>query len=60
MDNKKLGEWVGFHKTEMENPIKWLIIVVWWLRTMAEYLKPRMSSSTSNTRNEQLNLAFGY
>ncbi|CAI9171385.1 unnamed protein product, partial [Rangifer tarandus platyrhynchus] len=52
-DNKKLGEWVAFVKlTERESPVKWLVAVVRWLRTMAKNLRPRMPSrSTSNARN---------
>jgi hypothetical protein len=29
---------------EKENPVKWLVAVVWWLRIMAKNLRPRMSS----------------
>ena len=51
--DKKLGEWVGACKIDRENPVKWL--VVWWLGTMANSLRPRMSSrSTSYARNDQI------
>ena len=41
--------------TERENLVKWLVAVVWWLRTIAKNLGPRMSSrSTSNARNDEI------
>ena len=58
--NEKLGDGqASVRSTERENSLTWLVVVVWWLRTMAKSLGRRMSSrSTSNTRNEPINLAF--
>lgn len=55
-DNKKLGEWVRLYKIVREGkPHKWLVVIVWWLRTTAESLRPRMTlGNTSNARNEQI------
>ena len=45
VDDKKLGE-MGRPITliERENPIKWFVAVVWWLKTMAKSVRPRMPS----------------
>lgn len=56
-DNNKLRECVGLCKTDREKktPVKWLVEVVWWLRTVAKSLRPRMSpKSTSNVRNAEI------
>ncbi|KAL6069814.1 hypothetical protein STEG23_008454 [Scotinomys teguina] len=42
-DNKKLGEWLGLCETDQEGNLQKLVVaVVWWLRTMAKNLRPRI------------------
>lgn len=54
-DDETRGEWVGLCKSDRKNPVRWLVVVVWWLRTTAKSLRPsRSSRNASNARNEQV------
>jgi hypothetical protein len=58
VDDEKLGDQVSLCKTDGKgNPVKRVVAVVGWLRTMAKNLRPRMSwKSTSNARSEQIKI----